>query len=70
MPWTEEPGGLESMGSQRVGHNWAHPSPNFTTHTVDTLSKLLHLPTAKVYHVQSGGNKACHAVATAKMNLD
>ena len=21
IPWTEEPGGLESMGSQRVGHN-------------------------------------------------
>ena len=20
IPWTEEPGGLESMGSQRVGH--------------------------------------------------
>ena len=23
IPWTEEPGGLESMGSQRVGHDWA-----------------------------------------------
>ena len=22
-PWTEEPGGLQSMGSQRVGHNSA-----------------------------------------------
>ena len=22
-PWTEEPGGLESMGSQKVRHNWA-----------------------------------------------
>ena len=21
IPWTEEPGGLSSMGSQRVGHN-------------------------------------------------
>ena len=21
--WTEEHGGLQSMGSQRVGHNWA-----------------------------------------------
>ena len=33
-PWTEEPGGLQSMGSQRVGHNWAtkhstaQPSPS------------------------------------------
>ena len=23
VPWTEEPGGLQSMGSQRVGHDWA-----------------------------------------------
>ena len=23
FPQTEEPGGLQSMGSQRVGHNWA-----------------------------------------------
>ena len=24
IPWTEEPGGLQSMGSHRVGHDWAH----------------------------------------------
>ena len=24
IPWTEEPGGLQSMGSQRVWHSWAH----------------------------------------------
>ena len=23
IPWTEQPGGLQSMGSQRVRHNWA-----------------------------------------------
>ena len=23
IPWTEDPGRLQSMGSQRVGHNWA-----------------------------------------------
>ena len=23
ISWTEEPGGLQSMGSQRVGHSWA-----------------------------------------------
>ena len=23
IPWTEEPGGLQSMGSQRVRHNWS-----------------------------------------------
>ena len=23
IPWMEKPGGLQSMGSQRVGQNWA-----------------------------------------------
>ena len=23
IPWTEEPGGLQSMGSPRVGHDWS-----------------------------------------------
>ena len=27
-PWTEEPAGLQSIGSQRVGHDWA--TSNFT----------------------------------------
>ena len=27
IPWTEEPGGLLFMGSQRVGHNWATRQP-------------------------------------------
>ena len=22
IPWTEEPGGIQSMGLQRVGHDW------------------------------------------------
>ena len=24
IPWMEEPGRLQSMGSQRVGHDWAN----------------------------------------------
>ena len=27
IPWTEEPGGLQSMGSQRVQHDWATEPP-------------------------------------------
>ena len=39
IPWTEEPGGLQSMGSQRVGHNLVTKPPNpywdvFTTFSV------------------------------------
>ena len=31
-PWTEESGGLRSMGSQRVGHDWATDTFIFTFH--------------------------------------
>ena len=24
IPWTEEPGGLQSISWQRVGHDWSH----------------------------------------------
>ena len=30
IPWTEEPGGLQSMGSLRVRHNWATSLSHFT----------------------------------------
>ena len=30
IPWTEEPGRLQSMGSQRVGHHWATSLSLFT----------------------------------------
>ena len=30
IPWTEEPGGLQSVGSRRVGHNWATSLSLFT----------------------------------------
>ena len=38
IPWMEEPGGLQSLGSQRVGHNWA--TNTFTFHYLE--SKLGH----------------------------
>ena len=31
IPWTEEPGGLQSMGSLRVGHDWATSLSLFTS---------------------------------------
>ena len=40
-PWTEEHGGLQSIGMQRVGHNWAtNTSLRENKHTeVETKSK-------------------------------
>ena len=31
IPWTEEPGGLQSTGSQRVRHGWATNTFSFTS---------------------------------------
>ena len=35
IPWTEKPGGLQSMGSQRVGHNWG------TEHTFTPINNKI-----------------------------
>ena len=44
IPWTEEPGGLQSTGSQRVRHNWVHAHTHTHTHT----HKLSYIPFIKV----------------------
>ena len=46
IPWTEEPGGLQSMGSQRVRHDWA-------THTFTLGSIGFHLSLETKKHVGS-----------------
>ena len=38
IPWTEEPGGLQSMGWQKVGHDWV-------TYTFPFRSNELHIRT-------------------------
>ena len=48
IPWTEEPRGLQSLGSQRVGHNWsdwAHTHTHTQTHTGFPGSKTLKFKT-------------------------
>ena len=37
ISWTEEPGGLHSMGSQRVRHDWATEHTLVVWHGVDTI---------------------------------
>ena len=43
-PWTEEPGGLQSMGSQRIGCNWAPEH----THTDSTSPRALRPQTGRL----------------------
>ena len=51
IPWTEEPGGLQSMGSQRVRHDWSdwaqHSTEISSTHAVPLIfldSQRKHVP--------------------------
>ena len=46
VPWTEEAGGVPSMGPQRVGHNYA------TEH--------LHIPITQGNTETPGGKVTCH----------
>ena len=41
IPWTEEPGGLPSMGSQRVAHAWATKYTHIQRHLLADLLTLL-----------------------------
>ena len=40
IPWTEEPGRPQSMGSQRVGHNWPTNTITFTVVWPPNISAL------------------------------
>ena len=41
IPWTEEPGGVQSMRSQRVRHKWA--STKTRTHTICLKAMCIHV---------------------------
>ena len=41
IPWTEKPGRLQSMGSQRVGHDWANSSPSPSSLTTPVSADIL-----------------------------
>ena len=44
IPWTEEPGGLQSTGLQRVGHGWSDWAVHTHTHDGSTdLTKISNL---------------------------
>ena len=51
IPWTEEPGGLQSMKSQRVGHNWA-------TNTQESCRKTEKENTALVFKEKEMDNES------------
>ena len=58
LPWTEEPGGLQSMGSQRVGHDLAMNNSTRGIKQYITFGDLSVWPgvlSAKESHMLRGG---------------
>ena len=45
IPWTEEPGGLQVTGLERVGHNW---ETEHTTHDLCVDDMILYRENPKV----------------------
>ena len=59
-PWTEEPGGLQFMGQQRVGHDWATEActhtPSVLAEAAKRFSKVMvtvEVPTSSDYSISS-----------------
>ena len=65
IPWTEEPGGLQSTGSQRVGHDWA-TSLHFTSKPLRLHGymqpKYTNVDILWKYHVQPLFHNTCQCV--------
>ena len=59
IPWTEEPGGLQSVGSQRVRHDWLiHTHTHTHTHTYILVPFMVDVG----FHGDSDGKQsACNA---------
>ena len=58
IPWTEEPGGLQSMGSQRARHDWARV--HAPTHILQGLGKRMHWWVAEPSSFSTIVSKQCH----------
>ena len=61
IPWTEEPGKLQSMGSQRVRHDWM-------TNTFTSLSRCIWLLFCKKYYLMFIPKMASLCFINTKMN--
>jgi len=59
IPWAEEPGGLQSLGSQRVEHDWVTKHTHTHTHTHTHRHRIFFI------HSSTNGHLGClHILAT------
>ena len=62
IPWTEEPGRLQSMGSQRAGHNRAtkHSTKSMTGKMFTGISAEMAWKKIRACDVKSGNPESLH----------
>ena len=61
VPWTEEPGGLQSTGSPRAGHDWA------TNSFISRGAEILPASWSKVQNINNRSNIVRNSVRTFQM---
>ena len=66
IPWTEEPGGLQSTGLQRAGHDWAPGHIHTHIHTAFTKFCKHALYIRKQYHSSSTDYVLSNAITDFK----
>ena len=64
IPWTEEPGGLQSMGLQRVGHDWN----DWTQFFILSDEVSLFTPRVRTGPVTCSGTMECN-ISVPKLNF-
>ena len=64
IPWTEEPGELQSMGLQRAGHDSMHKKG-----MLQLISFCLSLKLRVILKIPFGGNNVCGSSGTVGSGL-
>ena len=65
IPWTGEPGGLQSMGPQRGRHDWVTEHPQYVTYifwgliglrntTLNAMGKIVYISEETIYEITTG----------------
>ena len=69
IPWTEEPGRLQSMGSQRVGHDWATSLTHLLTYEMMGYKKGDASCTQEMLLASAWGssNGLCHLILSGNL---
>ena len=64
IPWMEEPGGLQSVGSHKVGHNWSNLAAAAAAAKYRPKHKHVRLPVVSVMKL-----KAAHTASASIFSL-